>query len=97
MRLFAIYFQNGLHSQSECSFGHQVRDYAFMSFSFINESELLNALYLDTDTIFEYILELLPNCFAIVVCYLFLEVFWVGPCNLNGCRCLRYMSEFARV
>ena len=62
---------------------NQIGDYAFMSFSFIDLSELFVSMNFDTDSIFKDVPDLFP---------IFARL-WAWPRHLDACSCFGEMSE----
>lgn len=86
--------QDRLHPKSKRSLWHQIRDYAFMSFSFVDKSELLHTVDLHSNSILKNVQQLLLNEFAARPTHMFLKVLEVWPGYLYRSWRLRHMSEF---
>jgi len=87
-----VNFQYCCNSKSKCRFWHQVSNNTFVSFTTVNQSELFNSVYFNSNTILQNILKLLTYCF-ITIYNLLLKVCGMRPSNLNRSGCLGYMCE----
>ncbi len=74
--LLSVNLQNCSNSKSERRLWHQVCNYAFMRFASVNQPELFNALYFNSDTVLKNVLDLLANE-LITRDNLLLEVYWM--------------------
>ena len=85
--------QDGHHSESEGGPWEEVCDYAFVRLTFVYLAKLFNVVYLYTDAVFKYVLNLLLANVASDE-LLFEEVGRVRPGYLESSGRLGEMSEF---
>lgn len=87
---FCYIFSNCYRSYTESisSSWHQVCDYAFMSFAFVDLPELLSVIDFYSDSVLKNVLQML---FLVLVTLW--EMDWVAPSNLDSSRSLCNMSE----
>lgn len=92
-RVFPFNDQDGHHSESEGGPWEEVCDDAFVRLTFVYLAKLLNVVYLYTDAIFKYVLNLLLADVASNE-LLFEEVGGVRPGYLESSGGLGEMSKF---